>query len=355
MPLPPTIPQIPNFNSQYLPQFQQLLESLRNYNALPGLDAASQSGLAATTAAEQSAANINFRDAFDKALADLYGGGVAQSTIATDAEGRLAVDKANVFSQIAGRDADRALALRQYLGGAGLQALGLQGQTLGTAGGLEQNQYNSEVQALLQRAGLMNQQYGQESSNLLNLFGQQSGNALNLGQLANQQYGTQTGNQLNLYGQQSGNVLNLGQLANQQYGQQSGNLLNLYGQQSQNALGQAGLQQSGALGLYGQQSQNAGNQQQMIYQLLNNLLSGQYNGALQYGTGGAGGGGFMGGDSYAGGGGVGGYPLPAGPGSQTQPQQDPNQLMMILQQLFQSLGINLPGLQQQTPNIYGGL
>jgi len=183
LPPPPSVPQLPAQQNTFLPMLTGLLQQYQNYNALPNLTEAQKALLAQMTAGETSTAELTFRDAFNKAIADLYGRGVERSTIATDATGRLASEKANTLAQIMANASSRELGLQQYIGQQGLSALGAQGQLAGTGATLEQNAYNSMVNAILQRAGLETQQYGMQTGNTL----QQQGLTLQQQQLAQQQ------------------------------------------------------------------------------------------------------------------------------------------------------------------------
>lgn len=292
-----------------------MFANLNPFGALPPEVAAA---LGQQTAAEKSQADLTFRDAFDRSIADLYGRGVERSTIATDATGRLASEQSNVMAQILAAAAQRELAAKQYQFGSQLQSLGAQGQLAGTGATLEQQQYNSLVNALLGQGSLANQQYAT-----------QTGALFNRDQLANQQY--QYGNNL----------------ANQQYQYGTGlqNQQYEFGQNLQN-------QQNQFNQTFGLQ------QQQQLMTLLDALLSGRYNstlgmtpGGTTSGTSGTGGlnlssllGGSSGGTQSVGGGTATWLNQGAGEPYGT-PQNtntfDQDMLMKLIMQLFQQMGLNI--------------
>lgn len=106
---------------------------------LANLDPAAQSSLNAITQANQEALNLQQQEARNQLTQNLFGSGTAQSTIALDQAGRLNFGQGQLQSQLLSDAAQRELGLRTDVSNRALQSLGLQGNILGTAGGLQVN------------------------------------------------------------------------------------------------------------------------------------------------------------------------------------------------------------------------
>lgn len=104
---------------------------------LANLDAGAQGSLDAITRANQEKLRLQQEQQRNELVQNLFGSGTAQSTIALDQGGRLNFGQGQLQSQLLADAAQRELGLRNDVSNRALQSLGLQGQTLGTAGGLQ--------------------------------------------------------------------------------------------------------------------------------------------------------------------------------------------------------------------------
>jgi hypothetical protein len=136
--------------SQQLTQMQQIAGQLSAPAALAQIDPATQQLLAQIAAAQNAQIQQQFDTGQGNLIAGLYGRGVNQSSIANQAAGDLLQKQGLVQQQALSDQAQRKLALQQFLTqqGQGNLALALQG--LGQAAGLDLNQFTAGQQARAQ-------------------------------------------------------------------------------------------------------------------------------------------------------------------------------------------------------------
>jgi len=129
---------------------QQIAGQLSAPAALAQIDPATQQLLAQIAAAQNAQIQQQFDTAQGNLIAALYGRGVNQSSIANQAAGDLLQKQGLVQQQALSDQAQRQLALQQFLTqqGQGNLALALQG--IGQAAGLDLNQFTAGQQARAQ-------------------------------------------------------------------------------------------------------------------------------------------------------------------------------------------------------------